>query len=430
MCFHPHVQTFLVHRLFCKISRASTPSSARCPTWAPSAKKRRRKPCGRWDLSTATGCETIRRIDRNKGERKIWKKNPKKKSKPIKKGYEEATKQLNQSRINNKNYKAFSQRICWSALWGAKGRWCSASTKCRCRVGRPKDVQHRYILVIYVAPIGLTIFACFLKKSSDLLLDFQLGTIFVVTCSTVCSLLKTHVFSHFHRRPPSQVRLDLLPERVTDLFFLLAASTAELQHFTQLGFRVVDSDSDGAPLAEDGRSPRSTSSSTGSSSSEPVLLMCAIYKLGDGDWRIGSMNVTCVLDFKITSVVLVVVAVVAVVVVCFLIWNAALQIEELSPRHWFPTWLAAGFSEAGTARALQLQSQHRNSTVQSTVKQSQKSNERNKLVLHRSLGLHPKNHLQNCFFISKTFQFRTVFRCPTNSFCLHWLQQGCGVTLF
>lgn len=83
-----------------------------------------------------------------------------------------------------------------------------------------------------------------------------------------------------------QVRLDLLPERVTDLFFVLAATNSrELGKFTQLGFRVVDSDI-GATLAveEEHRSQLTF---------EAVVIMCAIYKLGDGYWRIGSMNVTC-----------------------------------------------------------------------------------------------------------------------------------------
>jgi len=83
-----------------------------------------------------------------------------------------------------------------------------------------------------------------------------------------------------------QVRLDLLPERVTDIFFVLAATNSrELGKFTQLGFRVVDSDI-GATLAleEEHRSQLT---------SEAVVIMCAIYKLGDGYWRIGSMNVTC-----------------------------------------------------------------------------------------------------------------------------------------
>ncbi|CAK9042324.1 Uncharacterized protein SCF082_LOCUS24362, partial [Durusdinium trenchii] len=83
-----------------------------------------------------------------------------------------------------------------------------------------------------------------------------------------------------------QVRLDLLPERVTDIFFALAATNSrELGRFTQLGFRVVDSDI-GATLAvqEEHRSQLTF---------EAVVIMCAIYKLGDGYWRIGSMNVTC-----------------------------------------------------------------------------------------------------------------------------------------
>eukprot|EP00438_Fugacium_kawagutii_P011945 Skav225107 [mRNA] locus=scaffold669:270363:273135:+ [translate_table: standard] len=83
-----------------------------------------------------------------------------------------------------------------------------------------------------------------------------------------------------------QVRLDLLPERVTDLFFVLAATNSrELGKFTQLGFRVVDSHI-GATLAmeEEHRSQLTF---------EAVVIMCAVYKLGDGYWRIGSMNVTC-----------------------------------------------------------------------------------------------------------------------------------------
>eukprot|EP00439_Symbiodinium_sp_Y106_P080393 s224_g19.t1 len=83
-----------------------------------------------------------------------------------------------------------------------------------------------------------------------------------------------------------QVRLDLLPERVTDLFFVLAATNSrELSKFQHLGFRVVDSDI-GANLAhkEDHRLQLTF---------EAVVIMCAIYKLGDGYWRIGSMDVTC-----------------------------------------------------------------------------------------------------------------------------------------
>ncbi|CAE7326242.1 unnamed protein product [Symbiodinium natans] len=83
-----------------------------------------------------------------------------------------------------------------------------------------------------------------------------------------------------------QVRLDLLPERVTDLFFLLAATNSrELAKFQHLGFRVVDSDI-GANLAqkEDHRTQLTF---------EAVVIMCAIYKLGDGYWRIGSMNMSC-----------------------------------------------------------------------------------------------------------------------------------------
>ncbi|CAE7720774.1 unnamed protein product, partial [Symbiodinium pilosum] len=83
-----------------------------------------------------------------------------------------------------------------------------------------------------------------------------------------------------------QVRLDLLPERVTDLFFILAATNSrELAKFQHLGFRVVDSDI-GANLAqkEDHRTQLTF---------EAVVVMCAIYKLGDGYWRIGSMNMSC-----------------------------------------------------------------------------------------------------------------------------------------
>ncbi|CAJ1374029.1 unnamed protein product [Effrenium voratum] len=82
-----------------------------------------------------------------------------------------------------------------------------------------------------------------------------------------------------------QVRLDLLPERVTDIFFLLAATNSrELGKFTHLGFRIADTDI-GTTLAmqEDHRVQLTF---------EAVVIMCAIYKLGDGYWRIGSMNVS------------------------------------------------------------------------------------------------------------------------------------------
>eukprot|EP00439_Symbiodinium_sp_Y106_P080944 s224_g19.t2 len=64
-----------------------------------------------------------------------------------------------------------------------------------------------------------------------------------------------------------------------------ATNSRELSKFQHLGFRVVDSDI-GANLAhkEDHRLQLTF---------EAVVIMCAIYKLGDGYWRIGSMDVTC-----------------------------------------------------------------------------------------------------------------------------------------
>jgi len=83
-----------------------------------------------------------------------------------------------------------------------------------------------------------------------------------------------------------EVRLDLLPERVTDLFFLLAATNArDLSKFSNLGYRIVDTDI-GADLARH-------KGDIAQLNYEAVVIMCSIYKLGDNRWRIGAMKTLC-----------------------------------------------------------------------------------------------------------------------------------------
>eukprot|EP00931_Biecheleriopsis_adriatica_P121600 TRINITY_DN9665_c0_g4_i1.p1 TRINITY_DN9665_c0_g4~~TRINITY_DN9665_c0_g4_i1.p1 ORF type:complete len:2531 (+),score=586.30 TRINITY_DN9665_c0_g4_i1:24-7595(+) len=82
------------------------------------------------------------------------------------------------------------------------------------------------------------------------------------------------------------VRLDLLPERVTDLFFVLAATNSrDLAKFTNLGFKVLDADI-GADLALH-------KGDIGQLNYEAVVVMCSIYRLGDKHWRVGSTRITC-----------------------------------------------------------------------------------------------------------------------------------------
>eukprot|EP00930_Biecheleria_cincta_P034438 TRINITY_DN23806_c0_g1_i1.p1 TRINITY_DN23806_c0_g1~~TRINITY_DN23806_c0_g1_i1.p1 ORF type:complete len:2525 (+),score=466.54 TRINITY_DN23806_c0_g1_i1:530-7576(+) len=83
-----------------------------------------------------------------------------------------------------------------------------------------------------------------------------------------------------------QVRLDLLPERVTDLFFIVAATNArELSKFSNLGFRIMDT-AIGAELAKSRGEIQVLSH-------EAVVVLCSIYKLDDKRWRIGSTRIMC-----------------------------------------------------------------------------------------------------------------------------------------
>ncbi|CAE8609649.1 unnamed protein product [Polarella glacialis] len=95
-------------------------------------------------------------------------------------------------------------------------------------------------------------------------------------------------------RHSMQLRLDLLPERVTDLFFLLSSSNARdlVKACKNISCTIVDAEI-GAQLAKFKKAE--------SKASFEAVILCAMYKMGDGRWRVASTNITCsgsARDFK------------------------------------------------------------------------------------------------------------------------------------
>jgi len=75
------------------------------------------------------------------------------------------------------------------------------------------------------------------------------------------------------------IRLDLMPKRVTDLVFVLSAyNSRDLSKFTDLTASVVDTDG-GAELA----------SARVASAGAEAFIMCSVYRLSDGLWRVNSL---------------------------------------------------------------------------------------------------------------------------------------------
>lgn len=81
-----------------------------------------------------------------------------------------------------------------------------------------------------------------------------------------------------------QIRLDLIPKRATDLFFVLSAyNCRNLAKFASLRAKIIDTDT----LRE------FASIEVPKAGSAEAVIMCCLYRLTDGLWRVNSFSVPC-----------------------------------------------------------------------------------------------------------------------------------------
>jgi len=80
-----------------------------------------------------------------------------------------------------------------------------------------------------------------------------------------------------------QIRLDLMPKRVTDLVFVLSAyNSRDLSKFSDLNAAIVDTD--GAAELASAKVP---------AAGAEAIVMCSLYRLSDGLWRANSLMTPC-----------------------------------------------------------------------------------------------------------------------------------------